>query len=148
MNNETINHFINAIKENTSIKMLRNSLTTCKELFPEQVINAIKVRIAELTAEREEQATKLGLTVKSLQLLKLILNRASWDFDEEGEGFILLRDLPHTTDVRGNLTDLKKKGFFKLTFTCDSSRFYTPDRDGFWVTLTQKGIEAQKALAA
>ena len=128
--------------------MLRNALKTDKVLYPEQVINAIKARIAELTAEREEQAAKLGLTVKSLQLLKLILNRASWDFDEEGEGFILLRDLPHTTDVRGNLTDLKKKGFFKLEFTCDSSCFYTPDRDGFWVTLTQKGIEAQKALAA
>lgn len=148
MNNEIINNFINAIKENTSIKMLRNALKTDKDLYPEQVINAIKARIAELSAEREEQAAKLGLTVKSLQLLKVILKRASWDFDEEGEGFILLRDLPHTTDVRGNLTDLKKKGFFKFEFTCDSSRFYTPDRDGFWVTLTQKGIEAQKALAA
>ena len=107
MNNE----IINAIKENTSIKMLRNALKTGEDLLPEQVINAVKARIAELTAEREEQATKLGLTVKSLQLLKLILNRASWDFDEDGEGFILLRDLPRTAESRGNLADLKKKRF-------------------------------------
>lgn len=144
MNNE----IINAIKENTSIKMLRNVLKTGEDLLPGQVINAVKARIAELTAEREEQAAKLGLTVKSLQLLKLILNRASWDFDEDGEGFILLRDLPRTAESRGNLADLKKKGFFDFTFTCDNPHRFTPDRDGYWVTLTQKGIEAQKALAA
>lgn len=110
--------------------------------------NSIDLFTDEITAEREETAAKLGVTVESMMLLKHILNRASWDYDEDGEGFILLRDLPRTAESRGNLTDLKKKGFFDFTFTCDNPHRFTPDRDGYWVTLTQKGIDAQKILAA
>ena len=145
---ESKNFFIETIKNNTSIKNLREIICEYGDLFGSEVVELVKARIAELTAEREEQAAKLGLTVKSLQLLKLILNRGSWDFDEKGEGFILLRDLPRTAESRGNLTDLKKKGFFDFTFTCDNPHRFTPERDGYWVTLTQNGIDAQKILAS
>ena len=142
------NSIIEALRKQNSKRVLKDFINTVAGMVPDEVVDAAKARIAEISREREEKAAEVGLTPQSMQLLKVILKRASWDFDEDGLGFILIRELPLSAGLRGNLTDLKKKGILKMEMTCDDIYHYNPERDGYWVTLTEKGREVQKALAA
>lgn len=148
--NAVYNSIIEALRKQNSKRALKDFINTVAGMVPDEVVDAAKARIAEITREREEKAAAFGLTPQSMKLLSVILKRASWDFDEEGLGFILIRELPLTAALRGNLTDLKKKGILKMELNCtyaEPERF-DPEHDGYWVTLTDKGREAQKALAA
>lgn len=85
-----------------------------------------------------------NLSPASLALfMKIVINT---DFDRGfDEGCIYERELGLTKELRGNLSDLKKKGLLNLTFEYDMQRIIHRTAL-YWVNLTEKGQELAKKL--
>ncbi len=90
------------------------------------------------------------LTPDSILLFLTICRKADFDYEYDPEeagphGYVLARELKLTAAQRGNLTDLKKKGFLTIEWEDDAWR-RSRGMAGGWVYLTKKAGEIAEAL--
>lgn len=90
------------------------------------------------------------LTPDSILLFLTICRKTDFDYEYDPEedgplGYVLGRELKLTAAQRGNLTDLKKKGFLTIAWEDDAWR-RSQGMDGGWVHLSKKAGEIAEAL--
>ena len=134
-----------AEKNNITLRrQLKNTPVVCltdeeEEAAPVEVIEEVAAPVVEEEKPAmsiEDVAKEMGVSVGQIGLFKAIINETDFDHDCE-EGYIDTTSLnPIIASKRngGFLTQLKKNDFLYM-----SHEFLSPENEGYWVTVTEKG---------
>lgn len=85
-----------------------------------------------------------NLSLMSIALFMRIYSATDFDRGYD-EGYMYVSDLKLNKELRGHLTDLKKKGLLTLTY-CDDTQRILDGTALYLVELTEKGQELAKTL--
>lgn len=94
-------------------------------------------------------AKESNLSLVSAMLFFRIIESTDFDFGEEwgDEGYMYEKELRLTSELRGNLSDLKRKGLLQLNLMEDAQR-KSQGIQLYFVSLTAKGKELAKRMGA